>query len=430
MGLDGEKVLHRLKKLSQVERMNQVVPLSYALFPGYHCPLMGAMLTIKEIEDAVLMVLGTDECSFYTKMATSGSGAMAAKGCQIVSVVLDQHDVTFGCQKKVEEAFEELSEEYNPKAVFLISTCVLEVIGDDVDSIAEGLMEQYDFPIMVVHAENFKTDDHLPGIEHTMEACVQMMKPQENQGTVNILGLRLGDFTKTEVYHILEEYDIRVGMMLPGKCMVEQIKQAPSAKVNLVVHPVALPLAKKMKKKFGIPYVDFQRFSCPDTIYDSYQELFRYLEISMPEKLSLLYEQAKLRTSQAAGELQGGTYFSGNTALCNYELHSFLSGSLGLKPVLLQISDLDEDSAVWRNRILEKGDPYVTRAANIGAMKYLYPLLKPDYNIGAGNASEMKQSGTAMVRMMQAYNTLGFEVNEMVVKAFLQAKQQRKEIGV
>ena len=47
MGLNGEKMLQSLKHLSQVDKMKQVEPMSYALFPGYHCPLMGAMLTIR-----------------------------------------------------------------------------------------------------------------------------------------------------------------------------------------------------------------------------------------------------------------------------------------------------------------------------------------------------------------------------------------------
>jgi len=427
MGLDGNEMLRSLKHLSEVERMKQVVPLSYALFPGYHCPLMGAMLTIKEIDSSVMVVLGPDECAYYTKMATDGTG-MAADGCQIVSIVLDQHDVTFGCQKKLEAAFAELAKEYNPKAVFLVTTCVPEVTGDDVDSLADNLIEEYEFPILVFHAENFKTDDHLPGIEHTMSECIHLMEAQECDGSVNVLGLRLGDFRRTETAQILRECNVPIGMLLPGKTSVEEIRRAPEAKVNLVVHPVGLPLAKKMKEKFGIPYVDFQRFSEPKTILACYQSLFQCLEQPMPEKIRTMYEAAEKRTENARPLLAGGRYISGNTALCNYEMHSFLHRRLGLTAQLLQISDLDEDGLVWRKDILQYADPYVTRAANIGALQYLYPVLKPDYNLGAGAAREMIKSGTVPVQMMQAYNTLGFEVNEMVVNAFLQACHRKEEM--
>ena len=70
MGLDGTKMLQKMKRLSEAANMKQVKPLSYALFPGYHCPLMGAMLTIKEIDDSVMVVIGPDECAYYTQSET------------------------------------------------------------------------------------------------------------------------------------------------------------------------------------------------------------------------------------------------------------------------------------------------------------------------------------------------------------------------
>mgnify|MGYP001712984369 CR=1 FL=1 len=192
MNQTSERIGSRLHRLSEVSMMKQVEPLSYALFPGYHCPLMGAMLTIGKIRDAVMLVIGPDECTYYTKMATSDGGRMASEGCQIVSVVLDQHDVTFGCKEAITEAFHELNEEYHPKCVFAVTTCVPEVTGDDVESMAAVFSSQYGFPVVVVHAENFKTDDHMPGIEHTLTGCLPLMQPKECNGSVNVLGLRLG----------------------------------------------------------------------------------------------------------------------------------------------------------------------------------------------------------------------------------------------
>ncbi|MBQ8185814.1 MAG: hypothetical protein IJ037_02970, partial [Clostridia bacterium] len=169
---------------------------------------------------------------------------MKAGGCRIVSVVLDQHDVTFGCQEKMDEAFAELMEEFNPKMVYLVTTCVVEVIGDDIDAMAMGYEAQYKLPVIVVHAENFKTDDHLPGIEHTLDGSIDAMEAQGIEDRVNVLGLRLGDFTKTEVYRCLKESGTEIGLMLPGKASADEIRTAPGAKCNIVVHPVGLPLAK------------------------------------------------------------------------------------------------------------------------------------------------------------------------------------------
>lgn len=427
MGMDGKKILERLGKLSQAEKMKDVKPLSYALFPGYHCPLMGAMLTVNRIRDSVLMVLGPDECSYYTKMATGGSGTMAAQGCRVVSCVLDQHDVTFGAQESLEEAFEELAAEEKPQAVFLVSTCVPEITGDDVEAIAALAEKKHGFPVMVVHAENFKTDDHMPGIEHTMEVSARLMEEGPQDLSVNVLGLRLGEFARTECSRFLKEAGVKTRMLLPGPCSVQEIREAPRAKLNLVVHPIGLPLARKMQELFGTPFVLFERLSDPDRILKAYEELFRALELPVPTGLVPLYTEALSRTQAARTRLAGGTYFSGNTALCNYELHAFLTEKLGLTPLLLQISDLDEISRPYRDILLQQADPYVSRAANLGALKYLYPVLKPTYNLGAGNPMEMLAAGTAMVSMMQAYHVLGFETNAMVCEAFLTAHDQREQ---
>lgn len=426
MNQTTERIGSRLRRLGEVSMMKQVEPLSYALFPGYHCPLMGAMLTIGKIRDAVMLVIGPDECTYYTKMATSDGGRMASEGCQIVSVVLDQHDVTFGCKETITEAFRELNEEYHPQCVFAVTTCVPEVTGDDVESMAAVFSSQYGFPVVVVHAENFKTDDHMPGIEHTLTGCLPLMQPKECNGSVNVLGLRLGDFSKTETCRILRESGVTIGLNLPGSCSVADIQNAPAAKVNLVVHPVGLPLAKAMEEKFGIPYVDFERFSRPDSILTAYEQLFAALEKPMPEQLRLSYADAVARSEAAAPKLKGLTYFSGNTALCNFELHAFLT-ELGMEPVLLQISDLEDIDRRWRDIILAHCDPYVTRAANMGALGYMYPILKPDLNIGAGTGPEMRAVGTVMVRMMNAYNMLGFEVNQMVIAAMLKAAAERSK---
>lgn len=426
MRFDAAKMLKNIKHLSETTNMKQVKPLSYALFPGYHCPLMGAMLTIKDISNSVMVVIGPDECAYYTKLATSGS-AMQANGCEIVSVVLHQHDVTFGCQEKMDAAFAELMEEFSPEAVYLVTTCVVEVIGDDIEAMAQQYSAQYGLPVIVVHAENFKTDDHMPGIAHTMEASIALMEKQPVcENCVNVLGLRLGDFAHTEAAHYLKESGICFAMLLPGKTSPAEVRTAPKAKCNIVVHPVGLPLAKAMQEQFGTPYVMFERYSDPDRIYSCYEELYTVLGKELPKALASLHTEMSRRTISAKERLAGKTYICGNTALCNYEFHSFLAGKLNMVPKLLQISDLNDDSISFRKVLLQYCDPYVTRSANMIAIRALYQELHPDFNIGAGTAEALQKHNIVTVRMRNPYNTLGFEVCGMVLEAFLRAEQESR----
>ena len=57
---------------------------------------------------ALLVVVGTDECTYYTKSMTLHSERFGGPGGRCVSVVLDGHDVTFGSTPKMHKAFKEI----------------------------------------------------------------------------------------------------------------------------------------------------------------------------------------------------------------------------------------------------------------------------------------------------------------------------------
>lgn len=262
-GMDGNEILGRLNRLSKVQTIKDVPQLTTALFPGTHCPLMGAAMVAGGIDDCLLVIVGTDECSYYTKSLTINEryGGIAGR---CVSVVLDSHDVTFGSTESMHKAFKEIVAEYQPKCVMLVTTCVIEVIGDDYDAIAAELTKQYSIPVMAVHTEHFKCEDYFPGLERAITACAAMMQKQDCDGSVNVLGQRMGNFADTELHAFLQAAGVKLGVQLPSGCTAEEIRRAPAAKVNIVVHDIALPLAQAMQERYGIPYVYFNRFAAPE----------------------------------------------------------------------------------------------------------------------------------------------------------------------
>ena len=128
MAMDGKELVEKLAKLSQVQSIKDIPQLTHALFPGTHCPLMGAAMAVGGIKDSLIVVVGTDECTYYTKSMTIHSEKFGGIDGRCVSVVLDDHDVTFGSAEKVQEAFKEIIEEYRPQCEFLVTTCVIELV--------------------------------------------------------------------------------------------------------------------------------------------------------------------------------------------------------------------------------------------------------------------------------------------------------------
>jgi len=426
--MNGKELLTRLKRLGEIkDRSKDIHSLTYAQFPGTHCPLMGAAMAVRGIESAVMMIIGTDECTYYTKHMTIYSEDWGGLDGRCVSVVIDQHDITFGCTDKVENAFEELMGEYDPKAVFIVSTCVPEIIGDDFDAVAEEMSEKYGVPVMAVHTEHFKCDNHLPGVERTITSCFKLMEPCEKDGSVNVLGQRMGRFEDTELFRVLKASDIPVRAMIPSGCTPDDIKKAASADVNIVVNPIGLPLAKKMKLRFGTPFVLFDKYVDPGHISEAYENLFGFLNKPLPTVLEEYRKKAEEAVEKGEKELKEVSFIYGNTPFNCFEACAFMS-SMGMKPLLIQchgIEDTDEESV---KTILENADPYITQAANISPMQYIYDELKPMLYLGHEYAMRLRKKNIAQVHTDMGGAMLGFEVTDYFVGQLISSAGEARDM--
>lgn len=432
-GMDGNEILGHLNKLSRVETIKDVPQLTTALFPGTHCPLMGAAMVAGGIKDCLLVIVGTDECSFYTKSLTISDKYGGVTG-RCVSVVLDSHDVTFGSTEMMHKAFKDIVDEYQPKCVMLVTTCVIEVIGDDYDAIAAELTKKYGIPVMAVHTEHFKCEDHFPGLERGITACLQLMDANAPKtAKVNVLGQRLGDFAGTELHALLEQAGVEIGVQLPSGCTLAEIREAAGAKANIVVHDIALPLAQAMQEQFGTPYVYFNRFASPERIYDAYKNLYSYLGLEVPAVLEEKYQACKAMESVVKPQVAGKTYIYGNTQYDCFELNAYLV-SLGLEPLLIQSNKLREEHREDISKILSSFDPYICKAANIAPLQYVYDVLHPWFYMGHEFGDRLRRKGIAILHSDMVAQKLGFECNtfiqQAVVNAVCEAAEYRKEAGL
>ena len=87
--MDGNQLLAQMKRLSEAETVKDVRPLTAAMFPGTHCPLMGAAMAVRGISDAMMLIIGTDECTYYTKHFSVHAENFGGLNGRCVSVALD-----------------------------------------------------------------------------------------------------------------------------------------------------------------------------------------------------------------------------------------------------------------------------------------------------------------------------------------------------
>ena len=164
----------------------------------------------------------------------------------------------------------------------------------------------------------------------------------------------------------------------------------------------------------------FDKYIDPEQIYRLYQDLFAYLGLPVPDEVENLYQQAIRAVAQAEGQLEGLTYIYGNTSIECFAFNAFMVG-LGMRPLLIQTSQLPERDDPDRQRILERCDPYVTKTANIAPLQYIYDVLRPNLYLGHEFAARLREKGIEMVHSDRLSSMLGLEVTLAGVTELLRA---------
>lgn len=152
------------------------------------CPLCGAAKAVTMIDGAAMLIIGTEECTYYTKSTLELKG----DGSNCFSVVLDKNDVTFGSLDTVTEAVYELLDEYKPIVLFLITTCVVEMIGDDFNALALEASEQYHLPVKVIQTNHYKGKNDEYGMDLVFDVAKEIgQNPHKFSSMVKMFGNKI-----------------------------------------------------------------------------------------------------------------------------------------------------------------------------------------------------------------------------------------------
>lgn len=236
------------------------------------CAFEGAQIALFPYADAVHLVHGPSTClgaSWETRATpTSYEGEDNTKlgFCTTITT----NDVIFGGNEKLEQSIDYIVKEKNPKAIFVYETCVTAMIGDTIDTICNHKQEEHGIPIVAVHAAGFVGSKNLGsrlGGEAVLHSLIGTLEPKE----VHPYGINLiGEYNVTgdmwQYTPILEKIGIKVVSTLAGDGRIENIRQAHTAKLNVIVCAKSLvTLTRKMQEKYGIPYVSVSFYGKRDT---------------------------------------------------------------------------------------------------------------------------------------------------------------------
>lgn len=239
------------------------------------CVFCGSRVVLYPIADALHLVHGPVGCAAYTWDIRGSLSSGSELHRMSFTTDLSEKEVIYGGEPKLYGALSELIERYGPKAAFVYSTCIVGVIGDDVQAVCRRVEAQRGIPVIPIHSEGFRGTKK-DGYRAACEGLSRLI----GAGSIADIGPRsiniLGDFNLAGETWMIRRYYEQMGVdvvaTITGDGRVDDIRRAHGARLNVVQCAGSMVhLAKSMEEKYGIPYIRVSYFGIEDmskSLYD------------------------------------------------------------------------------------------------------------------------------------------------------------------
>jgi len=240
------------------------------------CVFCGSRVVLYPITDALHVVHGPIGCAAYTWDIRGAQSSGPQLHRNSFSTDLQELDVIYGGEKKLERALTELIARHRPKAAFVYSTCIVGVIGDDVGAVCKTVAAATGIPVLSVASEGFKGTKK-DGYRAACEAVYSLIGTGDTTSISPVSINLLGDFNIAGETWVIRDYFKRMGVevvaTITGDGRVDDIRRSHGATLNLVQCAGSMThLAKRMRDEHGIPFKKVSFFGIEDmsaALYDT-----------------------------------------------------------------------------------------------------------------------------------------------------------------
>jgi nitrogenase molybdenum-iron protein alpha/beta subunit len=215
------------------------------------------MSVTTHVSDAITVVHGPSGCThhnFSLLHATSLDNDRISLP-SLISTGLSETDVVFGGEGALDRTLN-LAIARDPGAVFVLSTCIVETIGDDVGLVcgSKGRV-----PVIVVPTAGFLGGSFQTGVNNALVALAGMAEPATVVGGVNIIGEKNLEYEVdenfAEISRLLSLLDLSVNIRFVHDLTAAQIASLGVARLNVLRDPSLIPVGEYLRERFGTPYI-------------------------------------------------------------------------------------------------------------------------------------------------------------------------------
>jgi nitrogenase molybdenum-cofactor synthesis protein NifE len=345
------------------------------------------------IADALHVVHGPIGCAAYTWDIRGAQSSGPQLFRNSFSTDLQEMDVIYGGEKKLGRALDKLIEKHKPKAAFVYTTCIVGLIGDDVEAVCKQATAKWAIPVLPVSSEGFKGTKK-DGYKAACEAALKLVGTGSTEGiskySINILG----DFNIAGETWIIREYYERMGIQvvatITGDGRVDDLRRCHGAALNIVQCAGSMThLSKRLKEKYNQPFLKVSFFGLEDMAQALYDVAKHFGDDAMMEKareivgeeIRKIYPQLKAWRTDLEGR-KAAIYVGG--AFKAFSLVRALR-SIGMKTVVVGTQTGDKDDYEQLKQMCEPGTIVVDDSNPIELAKF---CLEQDVDLFIGGVKE------------------------------------------
>ncbi|MBL4902846.1 MAG: nitrogenase molybdenum-iron protein alpha chain [Desulfocapsa sp.] len=216
--------------------------------------------------DIVNLVHGPIGCSFYAWLTRRNQTDAGLDGENYInysfSTDMQEQDIIFGGEKKLEAAVQEIYDLMHPKSIAIFATCPVGLIGDDIHTIARLMKEKLgDCNVFAFSCEGYKgvsqsAGHHIANNQVFKHILGEDDTPVEGKFKINLLGEYNIGGDGFEIDRILDKCGITNILTFSGNSTYDKYATAHHADLNTVMcHRSVNYVGDMMEIKFGIPWI-------------------------------------------------------------------------------------------------------------------------------------------------------------------------------
>lgn len=168
---------------------------------------------------------------------------------------MNEQDTVFGATGTLKEIVLETYRRYHPLAIFVGTSCVTGIIGEDVDRVVEELKTEIPVPVVAVHCEGFKSRIWASGFDAADHAVLQsIVKPPEKKR--NIVNFKnFFESARLEIIDLFANFGVEPLFLYQNSTVEELSHLSESLATVCICGTLGTYLGNGLEEKYGVPYV-------------------------------------------------------------------------------------------------------------------------------------------------------------------------------